>query len=206
MTDFGMIDLEILTDDERKRELIRRYWKLNSSGTDFAESLETLKKEFGLSRGSILGIVRSNSRAVSKIHVCECGHRKVFDCRKDFRSTPKRKPFVCQECAKEETSGSAEADTSTSDLSSSGTPEEEAPEMLSEESLLQNLLASFGPSGDGASGAIGNLVRENQSLDLNGEDTRRLQQALRDLARLLSTMSRRVEQLSHQVATDAGSN
>lgn len=102
--DFGgsfMIDLRIHTSDPRRRELIRRYWKLGRSGSDFAEPFDALKRDFGLSRGGIVGIVRSDSTALSGVHRCtECGKPKEFDCRKDFRDTPKQKPFTCEDCAK----------------------------------------------------------------------------------------------------------
>lgn len=101
--DFGgslMIDLRIHTSDPRRRDLIRRYWKLGRSGSDFVEPFDAPKRDFGLSRGGIVGIVRSDSTALSSAHRCtECGKPKEFDCWNDLRDNPKQKPFTCEDCA-----------------------------------------------------------------------------------------------------------
>jgi hypothetical protein len=169
-----MIDLKISTDDECKRELIRRYWKLAVNGSGFAESMETLKEDFGLSRGAILGIVRSNSRAVSKIHQCECGHRKTFDSRKDFRSTPKQKPFVCPKCRENGAANGAEASGGSS--SKPGRSDEQ---------------------GDASEGAPAEAP--DGQLPANEGSPEELQDSLRKLARVLSEASQRVERLSHKM-------
>lgn len=150
-----MINLQFFTDDERKRELITRYWKLGPRGRDFAEPMETLKEEFGLSRGGILGIVRTSSNAVSEIHKCECGRLKLFSSRKDFRSTPKQTPYVCQQC-QEEASSNGSTDPST-ESSRSGRGDRKATEpetgnvslenRLSEESLQEKALPEEALSG-----------------------------------------------------------
>jgi hypothetical protein len=93
-----MIDLRIHTDEPWRQDLIRRYWKHGASG-GFEESLDALTDEYRLSRGSILGIVRSGSTAYSEVHYCaECGAQKTFDSRKDLRETPKQQTFLCEDC------------------------------------------------------------------------------------------------------------
>lgn len=114
-----MIDLRIHTDDPRRRELIKRYWTLDERGSDFDEPFSDLKEDFGLARGGIVGIVRSDSTAVSGVHRCTgCGRRKTFDCRKEFRDTPTQKAFVCERCAEKGRSSSDERDGS--DLGTDG--------------------------------------------------------------------------------------
>jgi hypothetical protein len=214
---FPMIDLEILTDDQRKRELIQRYWKLGSSGNDFSVSLKTLKAEFELSRGAILGIVRSNSRAVSRIHQCKCGSRKEFDSRKDFRSTPKQKPYVCQECQEAESgedagSGASKPATADSHATSSNASgpkrsEKEAAGPHFKQRSLHDLQGMSPSSNGGSEHPDKDMPEEPQSrqdtsqapLDLEGEDADHLQDALRQLARVLSETSQRIERLSYQV-------
>lgn len=202
-----MIDLRISADQKRRREQIRRYWKLDASGSDFAESMDTLKEDFELSQGAILGIVRSNSRAVSKIHECDCGHRKEFDSRKDFRSTPKQKPFVCPECHENgaangaETSGGSsreeespkEESTEEESTNEESAKEESTEDMLTEESptadLDEQLPVTDGSLEDGS-------LEDSSPEDYSPEELRK---SLRQLARILSKASQRAERLSHKV-------
>ena len=197
-----MIDLKISADQKRRREQIRRYWKLDASGSDFAESMDTLKEDFELSQGAILGIVRSNSRAVSKIHECDCGHRKEFDSRKDFRSTPKQKPFVCPECHENGAANGAETSGGSSreeDSPNEESPKEESTEdMLTEESPTADLDEQL-PVTDGS-------LEDSSSEDGSPEDDspedyspEELRKSLRQLARILSKASQRAERLSHKV-------
>lgn len=220
-----MIDLQIFTDVGRRKELIRRYWKLNDSGNDFEEPMDSIKDDFNLSRGAILGIIRSKSRAVSQIHECECGHQKVFDSRKDFRSTPKQKPFVCETCQEtgsdehpggdvhrpSEKKGpvdksSVETESPAADKSpvaENGAPVSEEP--LSEDLFRgADLFREADLSGDGDRPSNSKPEKDSLkegSLGKGGRDTERLRQSLRQLARLLAETSRQVERLSHQVST-----
>ena len=174
-----MIDLKISTDHKRRREQIRRYWRLDANGSDFAESMDTLKEDFDLSQGAILGIVRSNSRAVSKIHRCDCGHRKEFDSRKDFRSTPKQKPFVCPECHENGATSGAEAPSGSSSQPKSS---------KKQKSKKQKNVSEEIPTAD--------LDEELPVTDGSPEE---LKKSLRQLARILSKASQRAERLSHKV-------
>lgn len=182
-----MIDLKISTDQERRREQIRRYWRLDANGSDFAESMDTLKEDFGLSQGAILGIVRSNSRAVSKIHKCDCGHRKEFDSRKDFRSTPKQKPFVCPKC--HENGASSDAKTFGGSASRPGSSEEQ-------KSDEQKNASKEIPTDDLADDLDQELPVTDPEVTGSPEE---LQKFLRQLARVLSKASQRAERLSHKV-------
>jgi len=193
-----MIDLSIFAEKDRRRQLISRYWKLSSPGNDFAEPMKQIKEDFGLSRGAILGIVRSGSRAVSQIHVCRCGRRKEFDSRKDFRSTPTQKPYVCEECKEDHSAGGQTAKTADGDASESaptrsgrvpsvGEPsvgESPAREKPLAETQLEDLFGAI------VSDTSSDTNFEERTSAVGGEGKKRLRQRLRRLARGLSRACR----------------
>ncbi|MCS4201523.1 hypothetical protein GGP93_002979 [Salinibacter ruber] len=193
-----MIDLSIFAEKDRRRQLISRYWELSSPGNDFAEPMKQIKEDFGLSRGAILGIVRSGSRAVSEIHVCRCGARKEFDSRKDFRSTPTQKPYVCEECKEDHSAGGQIAKTADDSASESvptrsggETPGGEPP--VGDNPLVETQLEDL----FGAISSSANV--EKRASAAGGKEEKRLRQRLRRLARGLSRASRTLERLSHQI-------
>jgi hypothetical protein len=198
-----MIDLSIFAEKDRRRQLISRYWELSSSGTDFAEPMKQIKEDFGLSRGAILGIVRSGSRAVSKIHMCRCGARKEFDSRKDFRSTPTQKPYVCEECKEDHSADGQIAKTADGGASESvptrsggETPGGEKPggePPVGDNPLVETQLEDL----FGAISSSANV--EKRASAAGGMEEKRLRQRLRRLARGLSRASRTLERLSHQL-------
>jgi hypothetical protein len=193
---YSMIDLTIFPDDDRRRELITRYWKLSSNGSDFTEPMKSIKEEFELSRGAILGIVRSGSEAVSRIHVCKCGHRKEFNSRKDFRSTPTQKPYVCEECREERSPSGQSPEGSDEELPGSGSaePEDRSPaeEKLAAGRHQRPMEDLFGEISSGER-------LEEQAPALSGKEEKRLRQRLRRLARGLSRASQMLERFSHQI-------
>ncbi|MCS3679240.1 hypothetical protein GGP72_003216 [Salinibacter ruber] len=193
-----MIDLSIFAEKDRRRQLISRYWELSSPGNDFAEPMKQIKEDFGLSRGAILGIVRSGSRAVSEIHVCRCGARKEFDSRKDFRSTPTQKPYVCEECKEAHSADGQIAKTADGGASESvptrsggETPGGEPP--VGDNPLVETQLEDL----FGAISSSANV--EKRASAAGGKEEKRLRQRLRRLARGLSRASRKLERLSHQL-------
>lgn len=193
-----MIDLSIFAEKDRRRQLISRYWELSSPGNDFAEPMKQIKEDFGLSRGAILGIVRSGSRAVSEIHVCRCGARKEFDSRKDFRSTPTQKPYVCEECKEDHSADGQIAKTADGGASESvptrsggETPGGEPP--VGDNPLVETQLEDL----FGAISSSANV--EKRASAAGGKEEKRLRQRLRRLARGLSRASRTLERLSHQL-------
>jgi hypothetical protein len=193
-----MIDLSIFAEKDRRRQLISRYWELSSPGNDFAEPMKQIKEDFGLSRGAILGIVRSGSRAVSEIHVCRCGARKEFDSRKDFRSTPTQKPYVCEECKEAHSADGQIAKTADGGASESvptrsggETPGGEPP--VGDNPLVETQLEDL----FGAISSSANV--EKRASAAGGKEEKRLRQRLRRLARGLSRASRTLERLSHQL-------
>lgn len=193
-----MIDLSIFAEKDRRRQLISRYWELSSPGNDFAEPMKQIKEDFGLSRGAILGIVRSGSRAVSEIHVCRCGARKEFDSRKDFRSTPTQKPYVCEECKEAHSADGQIAKTADGGASESvptrsggETPGGEPP--VGDNPLVETQLEDL----FGAISSSANV--EKRASAAGGKEEKRLRQRLRRLARGLSRASRTLERLSYQL-------
>ncbi len=193
-----MIDLSIFAEKDRRRQLISRYWELSPPGNDFAEPMKQIKEDFGLSRGAILGIVRSGSRAVSEIHVCRCGARKEFDSRKDFRSTPTQKPYVCEECKEDHSADGQIAKTADGGASESvptrsggETPGGEPP--VGDNPLVETQLEDL----FGAISSSANV--EKRASAAGGKEEKRLRQRLRRLARGLSRASRTLERLSHQL-------
>lgn len=193
-----MIDLSIFAEKDRRRQLISRYWELSSPGNDFAEPMKQIKEDFGLSRGAILGIVRSGSRAVSEIHVCRCGARKEFDSRKDFRSTPTQKPYVCEECKEDHSADGQIAKTADGGASESvptrsggETPGGEPP--VGDNPLVETQLEDL----FGAISSSANV--EKRASAAGGKEEKRLRQRLRRLARGLSRASRTLERLSYQL-------
>jgi flagellar biosynthesis GTPase FlhF len=129
-----MIDLRIDTDDEQKREIIQQYWALDPDGS-FSTSMKSIKAEFGLSRGAIVGIVRSESTALSRIHQCQCGKKKEFDSRADFRSTPKMTSYSCAEHDGEESPASHSQDRASQDNTSRDNAAQETPTQKTSERL-----------------------------------------------------------------------
>jgi hypothetical protein len=193
-----MIDLSIFAEKDRRRQLISRYWELSSPGNDFAEPMKQIKEDFGLSRGAILGIVRSGSRAVSEIHVCRCGARKEFDSRKDFRSTPTQKPYVCEECKEAHSAGGQIAKTADDSASESVPTRSGGETPGGEPSVRDNPLVET--QLEDLFGAISSSANvEKRASAAGGKEEKRLRQRLRRLARGLSRASRTLERLSHQL-------
>ena len=204
-----MIDLRIHTSDPRRRELIRRYWKLGPGGSDFAEPFEALKSDFGLSRGGIVGIVRSDSTAFSGIHRCSgCGKRKEFDCRKDFRDTPKQKPYTCEKCAnaRREQAGAARRQAAVETPKEEGASKPEGapgPEGISKEKKI-----SREEEGHSTAEEVEACAGENASADADSQAEaemetlgRPLRAAARELAeasRHLKGLARRADRLSEK--------
>ncbi len=189
LTGSYMIDLQIHTDDPRRRELIERYWRLAQGGGDFAEPLDTLKEEFGLSRGGIVGIVRAESTAESGVHLCTgCGDPKEFDCRKDYRSTPKQRPFVCQDCA------TKSANAGPEDEQPSRSPQDPSRAQARSEA---NGRSEAQDSGKGAPADPPEKVAKSRPEETVSKEG--LQQSLHQLAQLLDEASQHAKRLSDQI-------
>lgn len=160
--------------------------------------MKQIKEDFGLSRGAILGIVRSGSRAVSEIHVCRCGARKEFDSRKDFRSTPTQKPYVCEECKEDHSADGQIAKTADGGASESVPTRSGGETPGGEPSVRDNPLVET--QLEDLFGAISSSANvEKRASAAGGKEEKRLRQRLRRLARGLSRASRTLERLSHQL-------
>lgn len=171
-----MIRLDITTEDPSYRDIIRRYWKLDT-GSRFAEPLSAIEEDHGLTRGGILSIVRTHSRAISKVHQCgECGREKEFHSRKEYRETPTQTSYCCAECQAEGTEGE-EPHRSTLDSVAPDRPNSDRP-------------ASSDLPSDGLASNRSSAALEAKADTLGGR--------LHQVALLLSEVSSRLERLTER--------
>jgi len=189
----SMIDLRIDTDDEQKRKIIQKYWALDPDGS-FSTAMKSIKKEFGLSRGAIVGIVRSESTALSRIHQCECGKRKAFDSRADFRSTPKMTSYSCAKHDGEESPASHSQDRASQDNTSRDNAAQETPTQKTSERLER----------EQSSGKDSSEESESSGRPSAGEEGRppadtRADQRLKQVCRALSEAGRHLSALAREL-------
>jgi hypothetical protein len=95
------IELEFRTDDERRREVCRWYWRIGD-GNKFAFSLADIGTAFHLAPGKIPAAVAKDCSAFTRSDACDgCGKTRPFLNRHDYQARRARGAgayWACQEC------------------------------------------------------------------------------------------------------------
>ncbi len=99
MTEHPGLHVEYLDADAKTRALCLRYWRLDSTGARFAETVAKIYREEGITQADFTAVVRRHSRAWSTVMRCSrCGESLQFATRTDFIARGEGRAFRCATC------------------------------------------------------------------------------------------------------------